>query len=152
MCRLAWEFGVCYFKFWIIKERSWRQICVCTDCPISSLSVCGKCCVSLCYTLFTLNKFWISKNNQLHFYQYGIEISCFVGLGMFIHIITFIFVLLLFTQSNGTKRQTWGNSVDLDQMLQNAASDLDLDCLTLIQQFLDPSTSSKMGFFFFVKF
>ena len=42
-------------------------------------------------------------------------------------------------------RQTLANSIDPDQMLQNAASDLGLYCLQLIQQlFLDKSTCIKM--------
>ena len=32
-------------------------------------------------------------------------------------------------------RQAWANSVDPDQMLQNAASDLGLHCLPLIQHY-----------------
>ena len=36
--------------------------------------------------------------------------------------------------------QAWANSVDPDQMLQTAASDLGLYCLPIIEQFLDTST------------
>ena len=36
-------------------------------------------------------------------------------------------------------KQAWANSVDQDQMPQNAASDLGLHCLPLIQQYLDKS-------------
>ena len=40
------------------------------------------------------------------------------------------------------------NSVDLDQMLQNAASDQGLHCLSLIRQcFLNTSTGSKLVLF-----
>ena len=39
--------------------------------------------------------------------------------------------------------QALANSVDLDQMPQNAASDLGLHCLPLIQQILDTSTVVK---------
>ena len=38
-------------------------------------------------------------------------------------------------------RKSWANSVDPDQVLQNAASDLGLHCLPLIQYFLDPDSS-----------
>ena len=41
------------------------------------------------------------------------------------------------------------NSVDPGQMLQNAASDLGLNCLPLIQQFLDKSTASQIDLFEF---
>ena len=41
-------------------------------------------------------------------------------------------------------RQAWANSVDPDQMLQNAASDLDLHYLQFIQQILD-IIGSKMN-------
>ena len=37
--------------------------------------------------------------------------------------------------SKYSDRQVWANSVDPDQMLQNAASDQGLHCLPLIQQF-----------------
>ena len=37
----------------------------------------------------------------------------------------------------------------LDQMLKNAESDQGLDCLPLTQQFLDPSTGSKIILFKF---
>ena len=40
-------------------------------------------------------------------------------------------------------RQTWANSVDPDEMLQNAASHQGLHCLPLIQQFLDTTSGSK---------
>ena len=46
-------------------------------------------------------------------------------------------------------RQAGTNSVDPDQMLQNAASDQGLHCLPLIQQFLDKSIDSKMELFKF---
>ena len=41
-------------------------------------------------------------------------------------------------------RQTWANSVDPDQTLQNATSDQGLHCLSLIQLFLDTSTGCQM--------
>ena len=41
-------------------------------------------------------------------------------------------------------RQAWVNSVDPDLMLQNAESDQDLHCLTIIKQFLDTTTGSKL--------
>ena len=44
-------------------------------------------------------------------------------------------------------RQAWVNSVDPDQMLQNAASDLGLHCLPSIQQVSDTSKSSEMDMF-----
>ena len=44
-------------------------------------------------------------------------------------------------------RQGRANSVDPDQMPQNAASDLSLHCLPLIQQFLDTSSGSQMDLF-----
>ena len=40
--------------------------------------------------------------------------------------------------------QVWANNADPDQMPQNAASDLGLHCLPLIQQVLDTSTGIKM--------
>ena len=42
------------------------------------------------------------------------------------------------------ERPTWTNSIDPDQMLQNAASDLGLYCLSQIKQFLDTSKGSKI--------
>ena len=39
-------------------------------------------------------------------------------------------------------RQVWANSVDPDQMLQNAASDQGLHCWLLIQQFLNTLTGN----------
>ena len=39
-------------------------------------------------------------------------------------------------------RQVWANSIDPDQMLQNAASDQGLHCLSLIQQFLNTLTGN----------
>ena len=44
-------------------------------------------------------------------------------------------------------RQAWANSVDLNQMPQNAASDQGLQCLPLTQQFIKKSTGSEMDFF-----
>ena len=41
--------------------------------------------------------------------------------------------------------QARANSVDPDQMPQNVASDLDLHCLPLTQQFLGMSTGSKLA-------
>ena len=41
------------------------------------------------------------------------------------------------TFPNYSDRQAWANSVDPDQMLQNAASDQGLHCKPVIQQFLD---------------
>ena len=47
-------------------------------------------------------------------------------------------------------RQTgMSKSVDLDEMLQNAASHLGLHCLPIIQQFLDTTMGSK---FYLLKF
>ena len=46
-------------------------------------------------------------------------------------------------------RQAWPNSLDPDQMLQNAASDQGLHCLLLIQQFFG-TTDSKMDLFKFL--
>ena len=40
-------------------------------------------------------------------------------------------------------RQVWANSLDLDQMLQDAASDLSLHCLLLNQKYLDTLISSN---------
>ena len=51
--------------------------------------------------------------------------------------------ITIITLSIGTDKPEQ-NSVDPDQMLQNAASDQGLHCLSLIQQIFDPSTSSKM--------
>ena len=45
--------------------------------------------------------------------------------------------------------QTSANSVDSEQMLQNAASDQGLHCVQLVQQFLDMSSSSKIELFKF---
>ena len=44
-------------------------------------------------------------------------------------------------------RQTWANSVDLDQMLQSAAYGQGQHCLPLSQQFSHTSLSSKINFF-----
>ena len=46
-------------------------------------------------------------------------------------------------------RQAWANSVDPDEMLQNAASHQGLNCLPLIQQFLDTTLGSKLYLFKF---
>ena len=40
-------------------------------------------------------------------------------------------------------RQAWANSVDPDEMPQNAPSHQGLHCLPLIQQFLDTTLGSK---------
>ena len=42
-------------------------------------------------------------------------------------------------------RQTWANSVDPDQMLQNAASDLGLHCLDSSSNSYTKSTDSRNG-------
>ena len=41
-------------------------------------------------------------------------------------------------------RQAWADSVDPDKMLHNAASDLGLHCLPLIQQLSDTSAGNRM--------
>ena len=46
--------------------------------------------------------------------------------------------------------QAEANSVDPDQILQAAASDLGPHCLLLIQQFFDTPTCSKMSLFKFL--
>ena len=46
-------------------------------------------------------------------------------------------------------RQAWANSADPDEMLQNMATNQGLDCLPLIQQFLDTTTGSKLYLFKF---
>ena len=46
-------------------------------------------------------------------------------------------------------RQAWANSVDPDEMLQNAASHQDLHCLSLIQQILDTTSGNKLFWFKF---
>ena len=46
----------------------------------------------------------------------------------------------------------WTYNVDWDQIAQNVASDHGLHCLSLIQQFLDKSTSSEMDLFKFIKY
>ena len=43
----------------------------------------------------------------------------------------------------------WANSVDPDEMLQNAASHQGLHCLPIIQQFLDTTSGSKLYLFKF---
>ena len=43
-------------------------------------------------------------------------------------------------------KQAWAKSVDPDQMLQNAASDMGLHYLLLIQQFLYKSIIGKIDF------
>ena len=47
-------------------------------------------------------------------------------------------------------RQAWGNSVDLDETPQNAASHKGIHCLPIIQQFLD-TTMNKLYLFKFLK-
>ena len=44
-------------------------------------------------------------------------------------------------------RQASASSIDLDQMLQSAASDPGLHCLPCIKQFLDSSTGHHMDLF-----
>ena len=44
-------------------------------------------------------------------------------------------------------RQTWVNSADPDQMLQNVMSDQNLHYFPLNHQFLDTSTTKKYGLF-----
>ena len=44
-------------------------------------------------------------------------------------------------------RQAWANSIDPDEMPQNAASHLGLHCLPLIQQFLDITLGSELYWF-----
>ena len=44
-------------------------------------------------------------------------------------------------------RQAWANSLDPDEMPQNAASHLGLHCLPLIQQFLDTTSGSELYWF-----
>ena len=46
-------------------------------------------------------------------------------------------------------RQSWANSVDPDQMLQNAAADLGLPCLPVIQQFLESPEDCQIDLFKF---
>ena len=43
-------------------------------------------------------------------------------------------------------RAAWANSLDPDQMLQKAASDPDLHCLSLIQSILNIPTSNEIKF------
>ena len=45
--------------------------------------------------------------------------------------------------------QAWANSVDPDQMPQNAESDQGLHCLPLIQQYFKTLVGSKIDFFNF---
>ena len=51
--------------------------------------------------------------------------------------------ITVIAQNTGTK--ACANSVDPDQISQNTASDLGLNCLPLIQPFLDTSIGSKMN-------
>ena len=69
---------------------------------------------------------------------------------------TGIYVLLFFSKINLKQycndpkywdRQAWANSVDPDQMPQNAASYQGLHCLPLAQHYLDKSRGSKIHFF-----
>ena len=46
-------------------------------------------------------------------------------------------------------RQAWANSVDPDEMLQNAVSNQGLHCLPLTQQYLDTILGSKLYLFKF---
>ena len=46
-----------------------------------------------------------------------------------------------------SNRQAWQNSIDPDQLLQNAAFDQGCHCLPLIDQYLRHITDSKMGLF-----
>ena len=46
-------------------------------------------------------------------------------------------------------KQAWANSVDPDEMPQNAASHQALHCLPFIQQFLDTISGSKLYLFKF---
>ena len=46
-------------------------------------------------------------------------------------------------------RQAWANSIDPDEMPQNAASHVGLHCLPLIQQFLDTPSGSELYWFKF---
>ena len=46
-------------------------------------------------------------------------------------------------------RQAWANSIDPDEMPQNAASHLGLHYLPLIQQFLDTTSGSELYWFKF---
>ena len=48
-------------------------------------------------------------------------------------------------------RQAWANSVDPDEMPQDAASHQGLHCLPLIQQFLDTTVVSKLYLFKFLE-
>ena len=51
------------------------------------------------------------------------------------------------TDTKHSDRQDWANRVDSDQTPQNAASDQDLHCLSLIHQFLDTSKGITRGLF-----
>ena len=46
-------------------------------------------------------------------------------------------------------KKVWANSVNPDEMLQNAASHQGLHCLPLFQQFLDKTSGSKLYLFKF---
>ena len=46
-------------------------------------------------------------------------------------------------------RQAWANGVYPDETPQNVASHQGLDCLSLIQQFLDTTSGSKLYLFKF---
>ena len=49
--------------------------------------------------------------------------------------------------SKYSERQAWANGVDLDQMSQNVLPGQGLQCLLLIQQFVNASAGNKMDLF-----
>ena len=71
--------------------------------------------------ILSLQFCWLTETNK---HKYYINVLKYLS-----------YLLCFFLCFFFSDRQTWANSLDPDQTPQNAASDLGLNCLTLIQQF-----------------